>query len=176
MKRAKDPNTSTLWSVDGGVNGLWSEIRRGYAEISVIGDTFLEDDPYIRSTDNSSLRELNALIEAQTSSVEVEVIGEVLFQNYGILRVIPATSYPVGVLSVMVHIYASPNANQGQLEIELSFSHGLSSVKTAKAQGSLPVGSQKEERLTHLRHTASGVLKKAFEKLEASQKRPFSHP
>ena len=143
--------------------------RSGYAEISVSGQLSAPvSSKHVESEGHipPELQELRDLIDAQSQSRATQLIGEILYEEYEILQIIPATSEPVPHL--MVHVLLtplSPKRNR-HLHLTLELNHQLESWR-AEVEGVLVEHSSLDEIEQEFCHVTRGCLKTAFHELKA---------
>ena len=116
---------------------------------------------------SEAMAELKDLVTTQSQSTEVQIISDILAQEYEVLQVVPATSNPIARLAVRIDL-SGPQADGARLvRTTLSVSYEMSS-RSGEGQGSyedLDVESERYDnfrrpcalrwllRLRHLRKT-----------------------
>ncbi len=166
-EKAPDSHVKTEISTTDGQQ-LWGLIRTGYAVIAVSGSAVSDEPnpPFDSPEPPPETKDLQILIAHQVQSPEAKIVGEVLFEDYGILQTIPATSGPIGELSVRIEISGPPEDGNRRIKSGLGFSHGMDLPKSGGAQVNMPSGASEEESHTHFRTAVRECLALAFIDLE----------
>ena len=154
-------------------NDLVHLAHSGYAAISVSGTLSKEAPPHEDVDDPPELMELREMIAVQYQSTEVQIIGEILLEEYHILQTVPATSEPVPRLSVHVEIGAVRSNGTRRVDLTIELSERLD---LWRSEGEVVISSRSslEETYSIFRDVMRSSLSHALSMLKpVTQNRPF---
>ena len=137
----------------------------GYAAISVAGLEISDERAAGDGGEPREVVELREMIVSQSQSPGVRAVGEILFEEHGILQTVPATSETIARLGVAVVVGEAAEDGARRVSVELELSRGLE-LWRSEAQATMAPAASAAETLRSFRGAVGACLGEAIAALE----------